>query len=653
MGLIDKGCKASVKTGTAVTKASESLVHTSVKQGVSLLTNRTSDIYDQHDNLSDGLGKSAVGKGTMLLRSNYRMARAAGRSAFNAKKKNIAKEVYIKNHYITDKGTAAWNTLTDAEKSSIDKSQFIKRKGNQAWNDLPNNSKREILYAKEGWKGKRRKEKWQYYNTQGIKKGIGITSTRNSLVKSSRNIISNQTRKGLSTVVNKNDISSKAIGSSIRGTRQIWKNKRRIQQSSIKVVSIIKKMITGLISFVTSIPAMLSALIGSLPVLLVVAFLIIVACFFGEDLEFSGRVSILSEGEIKLENDYQTSINPEEILAITSVLGWTTPDFADYEMLMSFAMDGKRGAEFSFETMMDNVFNKYNPAVKLNPSEPVDRNENTDWKYWTSEIWHNKVVEFQIFKGSWLKLYPSYKNASVSDKKQMGTKEYIDDMKARCRKALEVNGYNYLATFLTIDNPPDIFKNHVIPKDAGAKVSSPTGYRSIVLNNVTDNTFHYGTDISVAGGTPVYAPADMDVVYADGTQTIEGSPIGLWGAGNVVVLKKSMFDRKGKECYLYIALCHLQHNSVSVSAGQGIKSGTQVGKVGTTGTSTGNHLHFQTWISVNNYTKDSIKWVNVSPNKFSDETVGKTYDINDHNYEAIYLEGLLFYDIEYRNSLFR
>lgn len=628
VSLIDKGCKVTVKTGSALIKAGGSLVQSSAKQGANFMVNRTADIYDRHESLSDGVGKGSVGNATMIVRSGYRVLRAGGRSTINFRKRNLAKERYIKDHYIAENGLDAWNNLTNYEKMNI-------------------------LQQKEAWKRKTRKEKWEVYNSQGIRQGLGITSMKSSLARSSKEMLSNQTRKGFAMLSNREDISSKTIGTTLRGSRLAWKNRQRIQETSVKFVAMIKSMITGMISFIASIPAMISAIMASVPALLVVAFLILVACFFGVDLEFTGRVSLLSEEEIKLENEYRMSINPEEVLAITSVLGWSTPDFADYEMLMSLALDGKRGNQVSFETMMDNVFNKYNPAVRLNPNSPIDKNENTGWNYWTSEIWKNQIMKFSIYKGSWIKLYPTYENASIAEKQQMGTSAYIEDMKARCRKALEINGYNYLAAFLTIDNPPEVFNNYILPQDSGARVSSPTGYRSIEINGSTDDSFHYGTDIAVAGGTPVYAPADMQVVYADGSQTAEGTATGLWGAGNVVVLKKAMFDRKGKECYLYVALCHMQHNSISVRAGQNIRGGTQVGRVGTTGTSTGNHLHLQTWISVNNYTKSNLKWVDVSPARLSDTEVGKTYSVTDHDYEAIYIEGLLFYDIEYRNRLFR
>ena len=61
-------------------------------------------------------------------------------------------------------------------------------------------------------------------------------------------------------------------------------------------------------------------------------------------------------------------------------------------------------------------------------------------------------------------------------------------------------------------------------------------------------------------------------------------------AGNYVVLKKT----DG----LYAALVHLQCGSLTVSAGQHVKKGDVLGKVGHSGNSTAPHLHFQLMDSI-------------------------------------------------------
>jgi murein DD-endopeptidase MepM/ murein hydrolase activator NlpD len=103
------------------------------------------------------------------------------------------------------------------------------------------------------------------------------------------------------------------------------------------------------------------------------------------------------------------------------------------------------------------------------------------------------------------------------------------------------------------------------PLDAGI-VSSEFGERW--------GKMHTGLDIAADVGEPVYAIADGEVIYA-------GS--GLRGYGNVVILRH---DRKTSSLYA--------HNSeLKVKQGDEIKQGTVIALLGSTGHSTGPHVHFE------------------------------------------------------------
>jgi murein DD-endopeptidase MepM/ murein hydrolase activator NlpD len=84
---------------------------------------------------------------------------------------------------------------------------------------------------------------------------------------------------------------------------------------------------------------------------------------------------------------------------------------------------------------------------------------------------------------------------------------------------------------------------------------------------------HEGLDIAGGSGTPIVAAAGGTVILA-GTQG---------GYGNLVVV-----DHGGG---LSTAYAHL--SSIAVSTGQSVGQGTVVGGMGTTGNSTGVHLHFE------------------------------------------------------------
>lgn len=86
---------------------------------------------------------------------------------------------------------------------------------------------------------------------------------------------------------------------------------------------------------------------------------------------------------------------------------------------------------------------------------------------------------------------------------------------------------------------------------------------------------HYGMDIFAPCGTPVYAAKGGTVIVAE---------FNSGGYGNLVVV-----DHGGG-----FSTAYAHHQSLSVSVGQTVSQGQQVGLEGTTGRSTGCHLHFET-----------------------------------------------------------
>ena len=105
----------------------------------------------------------------------------------------------------------------------------------------------------------------------------------------------------------------------------------------------------------------------------------------------------------------------------------------------------------------------------------------------------------------------------------------------------------------------------------GAPVTSPFGYR--IHPTLGYRKMHDGVDFGANCGTPVYAAES-------GTAALAGYKSSA--SGNAVVIDHG----NGVETEYY----HL--SSVSVSAGDTIEKGQQVGTVGSTGRSTGCHLHF-------------------------------------------------------------
>ncbi len=96
-------------------------------------------------------------------------------------------------------------------------------------------------------------------------------------------------------------------------------------------------------------------------------------------------------------------------------------------------------------------------------------------------------------------------------------------------------------------------------------VTSPFGWRW--------GRLHEGIDIGVAYGTPIHAAASGTVIYC-GWES---------GYGNLTVL-----DHGGN-----LATAYGHQSSIAVSCGQHVTQGDVIGYVGSTGHSTGPHLHFE------------------------------------------------------------
>jgi hypothetical protein len=99
-----------------------------------------------------------------------------------------------------------------------------------------------------------------------------------------------------------------------------------------------------------------------------------------------------------------------------------------------------------------------------------------------------------------------------------------------------------------------------------------------------DGHTHQGQDLVAACGT-ILAVVHSGVVKASGFQA---------AAGNYVVIDGADV----KQDYVYM---HLQGLS-PLALGQAVTTGQKVGKVGTTGHSTGCHLHFELWVGAGWYT---------------------------------------------------
>ena len=123
------------------------------------------------------------------------------------------------------------------------------------------------------------------------------------------------------------------------------------------------------------------------------------------------------------------------------------------------------------------------------------------------------------------------------------------------------------------------FSGFICPLKSYTRISSEYGWRKNPVTGV--NKLHAGTDFAAPGGTPIYAAAS-------GYVQVAGWSSG--GYGNYVIIYHGKMSDGNQYSTLY---GHMR--SVATSAGKYVQQGEIIGYVGSTGNSTGNHLHLEVW----------------------------------------------------------
>ena len=177
-------------------------------------------------------------------------------------------------------------------------------------------------------------------------------------------------------------------------------------------------------------------------------------------------------------------------------------------------------------------------------------------------------------------------NNSISAAKLSAAEAQAAQQKAQA--AIESDELNYEAVKKEIQKmiaaasaskPQLSFSGFVCPLKSYSRISSEYGWRKNPVSGV--NKLHAGTDFAAAGGTPIYAAAS-------GYVQVAGWSTG--GYGNYVIIYHGKMSDGNTYSTLY---AHMR--SVATSAGKYVKQGELIGYVGTTGNSTGNHLHLEVW----------------------------------------------------------
>lgn len=139
-----------------------------------------------------------------------------------------------------------------------------------------------------------------------------------------------------------------------------------------------------------------------------------------------------------------------------------------------------------------------------------------------------------------------------------------------CPAAEKTSARGDLAVLAGID------ENSIVYPLVSYHISSPFGYRIHPIFGV--GRLHAGVDMSAPAMAPVYAAAK-------GTVTKIGT---FPGSGHAIVITHNINGEKFDTHYY-----HLTIGSEKVKVGDQVKVGQHIAGVGSTGNSTGNHLHFE------------------------------------------------------------
>jgi murein DD-endopeptidase MepM/ murein hydrolase activator NlpD len=132
---------------------------------------------------------------------------------------------------------------------------------------------------------------------------------------------------------------------------------------------------------------------------------------------------------------------------------------------------------------------------------------------------------------------------------------------------------------------PQRYWNGLFTPPTNGKITSVFGSRRDYVG-AEFNKFHEGVDFWGTSGTPVYAPADGVVVLA--------RPLKV--RGNAVIIDHGWG--------VYSGLYHL--SQIDVTVGQRVRQGQAVARIGSTGLSTGSHLHWD--VRIRNMNVDPLQW---------------------------------------------
>ena len=179
---------------------------------------------------------------------------------------------------------------------------------------------------------------------------------------------------------------------------------------------------------------------------------------------------------------------------------------------------------------------------------------------------------------------------------------YIDNLDKDTNKLLPISEVCELPKYRNFDVCKDYEDSDQIDEEQNKPFSPPIDLEKISVTSFFmeerivfgKSDVHSGWDLAAGNKTPVYATCDGKVTqvsfkYSENVTDKNG------GGGNQIKIKCEIDD----EVTYTIWYAHLYPDTAKVSEGQLVKAGDELAGVGTTGYSTGPHLHYQVELNGN------------------------------------------------------
>lgn len=185
--------------------------------------------------------------------------------------------------------------------------------------------------------------------------------------------------------------------------------------------------------------------------------------------------------------------------------------------------------------------------------------------------------EQQRIQGLYAQQQAALANAASTEQTYNTKVADLSEQKSELDAEFQATSNEIAATLARVPDTPSYGNGTFIHPIAGAPITSPFGYRTDPITG--QQAFHSGIDFGASCGTPIHA------------------------AGTGVVLSAAPDDGYGNATVINhgggLATLYGHQSAFAVSAGQSVTQGQVIGYVGSTGKSTGCHLHFEVRVNGN------------------------------------------------------